>query len=99
AYLAYMALARRLPGATRLDWCALAFIVAYAIAIATSLVPRLSLEGSLLIGAGVVVFYAFHDTKLLAVDQMLRALVLVGVAVSLLALLSVVSQYLQWLAA
>ena len=67
AYAAWLLVCRRLPGPTPLDW-ACGLIAAYALAMTTSVNPRVSLEASLLVGAGVVAFYAVHDVRSLSVQ-------------------------------
>jgi O-antigen ligase len=96
-YAAWLLLARRLPGPTPLDFCALALIVAFALAISTSVNPRVSLEASLLLGMAVLMFYIAHDVSGLSKDAWARSFTFVVACVSLLGVASVILQYQQWL--
>jgi tetratricopeptide (TPR) repeat protein len=93
----WLLIGRRLPGPTPLDWCALAFIGAFALSIATSVNPRVSLEASLLLGMAVVTFYMVHDAKGLSVQFWARTLVVCAAVIAVLGLVTVVIQYVTWL--
>ncbi|MGE0056830.1 MAG: O-antigen ligase family protein [Dehalococcoidia bacterium] len=96
-YLAYLFIHRRLPGPTRLDWPIAALIVVYAIAIATSIYPRVSLEASLAVGMALVTFYVFHDLDLMRQPVLMRGLAAVGVLAAVYALIDVAGNYVDWL--
>jgi O-antigen ligase/Flp pilus assembly protein TadD len=88
---------RRLPGPTRLDWPIAALLVVYAVAIATSIYPRVSLEASLSVGMALVTFYLFHDLDLMRPAVLMRGLAAVGVFAAIYALIKVAGDYLDWL--
>lgn len=97
AYVAFLALTRRLPGPTPLDWPAAALILAYMASVAASADPRLSAEVALLLGTGLIVFYACHDWSLFSPRALARSLVGVVLLLSLLGLLGAAIQYAGWL--
>lgn len=96
-YLLYLVSARRLPGGTPLDAGVLAVAGVYAIATFTSVNWRASLEWTLLLGAGLVAFYALADLPLLSAERLRRALALAGGALALYALWVVGNDYADYL--
>src|SRR5690606_30985899 len=80
-----------------LDWCALALIGAFAVSIATSVNPRISLEASLGFGMAVLAFYMVHDARALSVAFWARTLLVMAGVIALLGLVSVAVQYVAWL--
>ena len=96
-YAGWLAYARRLPGGTPLDLAVLGFVAAYALATYTSLYWRVSLEGTLRVGAAIIVCYALADLPLLSASQLVRALMLVGAALALYAIWTVGSDYADYL--
>jgi O-antigen ligase/tetratricopeptide (TPR) repeat protein len=96
-YLAYLAVARRLPGGTPLDLPVLGLVAAYAIATWTSINWRGSLEPALQFGAAVIAFYALADLPSLSAAQLRRALMLAGLALSGYALWIVGNDYAGYL--
>lgn len=96
-YVAYLALARRLPGGTPLDIPVLALIGAYALGTYTSINWRVSLEATLQFSIALVAFYALSDLPFLSARQLRRALMAAGFALSLYALWVVGSDYLDYL--
>src|SRR5690242_7459599 len=75
-YVAYLAIARRLPGGTPLDIPILGIIAAYALATYTSVSWRVSLDATLQIGAAMLVFYALADLPFLSAAQLRRGFML-----------------------
>ena len=96
-YVVYLAIARRLPGGSPLDLPVLGFIAAFAIATATSIDWRLSMENTLQLGAAVIVFYALADLPFLDATALRRALILVAGALSIYALWVVGNDYADYL--
>jgi tetratricopeptide (TPR) repeat protein len=96
-YAMWLAGSRRLPGPTALDWCALAFVAVLGVSVATSVNPRISLEAALSLGMAVLAFYIAHDVKSLSVQYWARTLIALAGFVSILGLISVALQYLNWL--
>jgi tetratricopeptide (TPR) repeat protein/O-antigen ligase len=96
-YVVYLAVARRLPGGSPLDLPVLGFIAAFAIATATSINWRLSLENTLQLGAFIIVFYALADLPFLDANALRRALILVAGALSIYALWVVGNDYADYL--
>ena len=96
-YVAYLAVARRLPGGTPLDIPVLALIAAYAIGTYTSINWRVSLEAALQFSIAIVAFYALADLPLLSAKQLRRALMAAGFALSLYALWVVGNDYADYL--
>jgi O-antigen ligase len=97
AYLVLLALGRRLPGPTRLDWPIAALVLVYLAASLDSIDPRISLEAMVLIGMAVLTFYAFHDLWFSRLDLLIRGLVGVGVAGAILGLASIADVHSGWL--
>ncbi len=96
-YLAYLAIARRLPGGSPLDLPVLGVIGAYAIATYASVSWRASLEPALQVGVAIVAFYALADLPLLSAGRLRRAFILTGTALSLYALWVVGNDYADYL--
>ncbi|HET6615572.1 MAG TPA: hypothetical protein VFH62_06755, partial [Dehalococcoidia bacterium] len=96
-YVIYLAIARRLPGGSPLDLPVLGFIAAFAIATATSIDWRLSMENTLQLGAAIIVFYALADLPFLDATALRRALILVAGALSIYALWVVGNDYADYL--
>jgi putative inorganic carbon (HCO3(-)) transporter len=96
-YVAWLAVARRLPGGTPLDLAVLALAAAYAAGTAASLYWRVSLEATLQLGAAAIVFYVLSDLPALGAAQLRRAFMLVGVALSLYTLWVVGNDYANYL--
>jgi len=95
-YVAYLAIARRLPGGSPLDIPVLGFIAAYAIATFASIDWRLSLEATLQVGAAIIVFYALADLPFVNATALRRATVLAAGALSLYALWVVGNDYADY---
>jgi len=95
-YVAYLAIARRLPGGSPLDVPVLGFIGAYAVATYASIDWRLSLEATLQAGAAIIVFYALADLPFLSATALRRAVILVAGALSLYALWVVGNDYADY---
>lgn len=96
-YVAYLAVARRLPGGTPFDLALLALIASWAIATYASANWRASLELTLQWGAALIAFYALSDLPFLSAGLLRRALVLIGVALSLYAIWLVAGDYANYL--
>lgn len=96
-YIAYLAIARRLPGGSPLDLPVLGVIAAYALATYTSLSWRASLEPTLQVGAAIIAFYALADLPFLSAAQLRRAFVLLGAALSIYTLWVVGNDYADYL--
>ena len=96
-YVAYLAIARRLPGGSPLDLPVLGVIAAYAIATYASVSWRASLEPALQVGVAIVAFYALADLPLLSAGRLRRAFILTGTALSLYALWVVGNDYADYL--
>jgi O-antigen ligase len=97
AYVAYLAVTRRLPGGTPLDVAVLGVIAAYAIATWASVSWRASLEPALQVGIFIIAFYILSDAPLLDARALRRALMLAGGALSLYALWVVGNDYADYL--
>jgi tetratricopeptide (TPR) repeat protein/O-antigen ligase len=97
-YAGYLALYRRLPGGTPIDWPVALVVVAYALATAASINWRVSLENMLQVLMVVVVFYALSDVRILSARDVQRGLMLAGAAASFYALWVVAHDYADWLA-
>ncbi len=96
-YIAYLAIARRLPGGSPLDLPVLGVIAAYALATYTSLSWRASLEPTLQVGAAIIAFYALAALPFLSAAQLRRAFVLLGAALSIYTLWVVGNDYADYL--
>jgi O-antigen ligase/tetratricopeptide (TPR) repeat protein len=96
-YLAYLAIARRLPGGSPFDLPVLAVVAAYALATYTSLSWRTSLEPALQVGVAIIAFYALADLPFLSAAQLRRAFMLVGAALSIYTLWVVGNDYADYL--
>lgn len=96
-YLASLAVSRRLPGGTPLDLPVLAIAAAWAIATFASVSWRASLEPALLLGAGIIAFYALADLPFLSAMSLRRALLLTGGALSLYAVWVVGNDYADYI--
>jgi tetratricopeptide (TPR) repeat protein/O-antigen ligase len=97
-YLGYLAVYRRLPGGTPIDWPLALLVGAYALATAASIDWRVSLESMLQVLMVVVVFYALSDIRILSARDVQRGLMLAGAAASFYALWVVGQDYADWLA-
>lgn len=97
AYAGYLAIKRRLPGRTRMDWAAGGLMAVYVAAVAGSVYPRVSLEAALLVGGVLIAFYALHDFEFLSTGALIRALVVITGMLALLGLVGTLLQWLDWL--
>jgi O-antigen ligase/tetratricopeptide (TPR) repeat protein len=97
-YAAYLALSRKLPDPTPLDWCAAGLLAAFALSTLFSVNPRVSFEASLQIGVCVAAFYVFHERGLFSVSTLIRGLVLVVGFAALLILVRMIGAYIEWAA-
>ncbi|HLF77042.1 MAG TPA: O-antigen ligase family protein [Dehalococcoidia bacterium] len=97
AYAGSLLIRRRLPGPTRLDWAFAALVLAYLLAVAGSIYPRVSLEYALSAGVPVVAFFAFHDFDFVKEEWLVRGLASVGALAAGFALFQIGSDYLDWL--
>jgi O-antigen ligase/Flp pilus assembly protein TadD len=96
-YIALLALKRRLPGGSPLDLPVLAFVGAYALATATSISWRVSLEPTLYLGAAAILFYALSDAPFISSRELRLALVFSGIALALYAVWIVGDDYADYL--
>jgi O-antigen ligase/tetratricopeptide (TPR) repeat protein len=97
-YVIYLALRRRLPGGTPVDWPLALMVGAYALATAAAVYWRVSLENMLLVFMALAVFYALSDMAVLSARDLQRGVMLAGAAASLYALWVVGDDYFDWLA-
>ena len=96
-YVAYLAIARRLPGGTPIDLAVAGLVFAYTLATFTSINWRASTEMTLLVGATIVAFYALSDLPYLTATSLRRAFMLVGVALAGYAMWVVGNDYVNYL--
>ncbi|HXK34018.1 MAG TPA: O-antigen ligase family protein [Dehalococcoidia bacterium] len=99
AVLLLMALAvtRRLPGGTPLDWAVLALAVAFSLATAASISTRVSIEWMMTASVGVIAFYALADLPLLTAERLRWAVLALVSALSVYALWVVGNDYADYL--
>jgi O-antigen ligase len=96
-YVAYAAIARRLPGGTPLDLPVLAFLGAYAVATYASVDWRASLEPALLLGAAAGAFYILSGMPLLDARALRIAFMITGLALAIYTLWVVGNDYAGYL--
>ncbi len=96
-YLAYLAVARKLPGGTPLDAGVIALAGAYAIGTWASIAWRPSVELTLQLFMAVVAFYALSGLPWLGSASLRRAFMLVSGALALYALWVVGNDYADYL--
>jgi O-antigen ligase/tetratricopeptide (TPR) repeat protein len=96
-YLAYLAVARKLPGGTPLDIPVIALVLAYALATYTSVSWRASLESTLQFGIAVIAFYVLSGLPFLDARALRRSLMLTGGALALYTLWVVGNDYADYL--
>ncbi len=96
-YAGYLLVRRRLPGGSPLDWPLALLLIAYLVATAASVDPRVSLESMMLLFMAVLVFYVLSDLRFLDALSLQRGLMLAGAAASVWALWYVAVDYKHWL--
>jgi tetratricopeptide (TPR) repeat protein len=96
-YGAYLLGARRLPGPTPMDAWSAALAVTAAVSVVLAVDPRISAETALSRAAAVVAFYLVFDARWLRTLLIFRCFMLLGLLISVLALVSVALQYAEWL--
>jgi O-antigen ligase/Flp pilus assembly protein TadD len=96
-YAGYLFVRRRLPGGSPLDWPLALLLIAYLMATAASVDPRVSFESMTLLFMAVLVFYVLSDLDFLDALSLQRGLMLAGAAASVWALWYVAVDYKHWL--